>query len=1487
MNRRKNFALIGVLLLAATLSWGINTADAGPGITNPCPPDQICPEGPGFGTYYANSPAGIRTYGGVSYFTGGPLRKFHDGLPGLGSANQNNLGQYIPIAVPDTTTFPGSDYYVIGLKDYRIKMHTDMPAVTDGLGTGTRIRGYYQVNGTDHSSQYLGPLIIARRDRPVRLLFENHLGTSTAGDLFLPVDTTVMGGGQGPLGASCGGVYPGCNYTQNRAVIHLHGGNTPWISDGTPRQWITPIGEFSTPYLKGDSQRNVPDMYFDSSHNAYATPGAGRTPDPGQGRATYYWTNEQSNRLMFYHDHAYAITRLNVYAGEAAGYLITDADEDRLIDAGTIPNICPTLNPNCEYRYGIPLVIEDKTFVPQDISVQDAKWDVNKWGKPGDLWFPHVYEPNQKPNDPTGANPFGRWDYGPWFWPPVPVDAAHMPLPDPSIVPEAFMDTPIVNGTAYPYLDVEPKAYRFRILNATNDRMLNLQFYVAEPLHISVKTGGSGYTSAPTVNIGATGCTPQPTATATVEDGAVSAITVTNSSLLTCTALPSISLSGGGGTGASVAASINTEVRMVPALPPTAGTLPACITATAMNDAGLALGDLTLGPTGLPSNCWPTTWSIDGRDGGVPDPTTAGPAMVQIGNEGGFLPKPVVIPSTPIGYVYNRRDIVVLNVLNKAVFLGSAERADIVVDFTAFAGKTLIMYNDSPAPVPGFDPRNDYYTDDPDLSSTGGAPPTLAGYGPNTRTIMQFRVAGSATAPVTALDLPGLQNEATGLPAAFAASQLPMHVPEPFYPAPNNAVADTLSTIQATSLTFNPNALTTGIEAIRHITVTSGGSGYTTATVAIDPPPLGGTQATANATVSGGVVSSINIVNPGSGYYYAPKVTISGANTTPATAVAEFGATPQTIRSVTVTNGGAGCVASPTITFSGGGGSGAAASATVTAGVITGITITNGGSGYTSVPAVDIGGCSTTPAAVANFEPVIMPFQPKAIQELWDPYGRMNATLGVELPFTNNNTQTTIPLGYIDPTTEIVPEGQTQFWKITHNGVDTHPVHVHLYNLQIINRVGWDGAIRPPEDNELGWKETVRMNPLEDIIVALQPRTMTLPFAVPDSVRSEDTTSDPGATITVISPFGAPGGGVAGNPIDLSNAPQLFGWEYVWHCHILGHEENDFMRPFVMLVPTDVPAAPTDLVAAVPTPAPPATEGNTVELSWTDNAALDPQTNLPADPLQQQHVRNSEIGFRIERDSGSGFVPMTAVFTPITDTYPTTITYTDTQVAPGASYTYRIVAYNEKGDSSSIQAAITMPAWSQADSVTLIPTPASPATAGTAVLFSAYGSGSTAPYQYRFWQNGVMVQDYGVGSTWTMPASTLPGTYTIIADVRTSLSSPTPDAFTSMDYVVSSPSVPPVSGSVQILTPPSTITPYSTLTDAFAAAQVNDTIEAWGIPFSESVNFTTAGPGIVTFIGGYDQTFSSPLSMTTLQSGSLTVGGVGGATLVVDGLVIQ
>ena len=67
--------------------------------------------------------------------------------------------------------------------------------------------------------------------------------------------------------------------------------------------------------------------------------------------------------------------------------------------------------------------------------------------------------------------------------------------------------------------------------------------------------------------------------------------------------------------------------------------------------------------------------------------------------------------------------------------------------------------------------------------------------------------------------------------------------------------------------------------------------------------------------------------------------------------------------------------------------------------------------------------------------------------------------------------------------------------------MDTHPIHFHLYDVQVLNRVTWDNIIIPPDASELGWKDTVRISPLEDTIVALRPIIPTLPFELPNSIR--------------------------------------------------------------------------------------------------------------------------------------------------------------------------------------------------------------------------------------------------------------------------------------------------------------------------------------------------------------------------------------------------
>ena len=1111
------------------------------------------------------------------------IRKFVDSLPGLNAAGINDIGQYIPIAVPDKTTYPGSDYYELAVIQYTQKLHKDLPATT--------LRGYVQIStsivpgkhlqlfypgGTTpildnlgapvyavDNPQYLGPIIIsgsynplktagvAGNGQPTRIKFSNYLPLGTGGNLFIPTDPTIMGAGMGPTnevtgikilsggsgyttatvaitgdgaGATAtaetlGGVLnsvritnPGTgyttasatisgngtnatvgvsvadgmgqNYTQNRANIHLHGGNTPWISDGTPHQWTTPAGE-NTVYPEGVSVYNVPDMV-----------------DPGPGSLTFFYTNEQSARLMFYHDHSYGLTRLNVYAGAAAGYIISDPAEQTLVTGGTIPGTSITVPAGTIPATQIPLIIQDKGFVPSEsqLAQQDPTW--NSGSTPGtvhtgDLWFPHVYMPNQNPFDSMGANAMGRWDYGPWFWPPFtnlthgmvpnplypsttnPLEGPNNPgIPNPSLVPESFVDTMLVNGTVYPYLDVTRQAYRFRILNASNDRFINLQLYCA-------KSNGTMWD-------------------------------LTSNTLLNADA---------------------GEVKMVPA---------------------------------VATKGFPATWPTDGRDGGVPDPAQAGPSMIQIGTEGGFLPGPVKLPNQPVNYLYDRRNIVVLNVTDKTLFLGPAERADVIIDFSQVPAScsNLILYNDSPAPVPAFDPRNDYYTGDPDLTSIGGAPTTLPGYGPNTRTIMQIRVSGNAAPAYNEAAL------ATALPAAFAVSQPAPIVPQAAYNAAYGASfpVDPYARIQDTSLTFTPF----GSTSINAIKILAGGTGYTSA---------------------------------------------------------------------------------PIVDLIGGTGSGATATATITGNTVTGITITNGGSGYTStgLPIVIFtGGGSTTVATATASIAITLSLQPKAIQELFTlDYGRMDATLGVEIPNTTGINQTTIPLGYIDPTTEIVqntdpmtPLGTlsdgTQIWKITHNGVDTHAIHWHMFNVQLINRVGWDGMIRPTDPNELGWKETIRMNPLEDAIVALRPIIPVLPFKIGNSLRALDVTLPLGAIIaSPVDPLN--------NPVSILNAIINYGWEYVWHCHLLGHEENDMMRPMIIAV---APAIPTTLVASA--------DVTGIKLTWDDSSM-------------------NATKFIVERATDPTFKLNLQTFAPVDKVAGVAQSYIDTTAVTSTLYYYRVSAAVDVG----------------------------------------------------------------------------------------------------------------------------------------------------------------------------------------------------------------
>jgi len=1044
---------------------------------------------------------------------------------------------------------------------------------------------------------YLGPMVLANKDRPVRVKFINYLPTGDGGNLFIPVDTTVMGSGPYTINATnyTDPALISGNFSQNRATLHLHGGTTPWISDGTQHQWITPAGE-NTSYPKGVSVAYVPDM------------DNGTEP---AGILSFYYTNQQSARLMFYHDHAYGITRLNVYAGEAAGYLLRDSAEAALEANGTIPGLADN----------IPLVIQDRTFLPDatQLASQDPTWPFTLNTSRNDFWFPHVYMTNQNPADITGANPMGRWDYGPWFFPPqtsLPYGPVPNPLygttpqegqwnpgiPNPSLVPEGFVDTPIINGNAYPYLSIGQKAYRFRILNAANDRFLNLQLYYAStagPFVVIYGGGGSGASATATVN----------------ESGNITGITVTGGGVGYSTP-PTVKIfdaPGHSGSGATATATIdnnsaNTNTYgTVISIEVTANgsnySYPTVCRGTAVLNQSLCT-EVSMVPAVLnPAIVFPDSWMqrsaatlppdiMDNRLGGIPNPDMIGPNMIMIGTEGGFLPSPVVIDSRPVGFEKNPKSIPVGNVLEKALFLGPAERADVIVDFANVTnGSTLILYNDAPAPVPAGDTRNDYYTNNLDQTSTGGAPSTLPGYGPNTRTIMQIKINGSLGNMSGNSSGFNLTNLTAALPGAYAQFQDKPLVPQESYNTAfgANYPSDAYARIQSNNMTFLPAA---DSHPVRSINVTSGGSGYTS----------------------------------------VPAVDITGGNGTNATATASVNLTSGIVTSITLTDGGSGYTTAPIINITGGGGSGANATATLN---------------------------------------LTMDLEPKAIHELFDAdYGRMNSLLGVELPLVNWLIQTTIPYSDIDPPTELfkysdvaAPLGTladgTQLWKITHNGVDTHAVHWHMFNVQVINRVGWDGAIKPIDANELGWKETVRMNPLEDIIIAVRPIQPVVPFNLPNSIRPLDVTMPLGST----GQFGTVNARMvdpAGQPVAVFNHLINYGWEYVWHCHLLGHEENIMMRSMLFAV---TPNAPISL-AANSTVNLSNSNFSDVQMTWADNST-------------------NEVKFSVQRSSlNSSAGPWTTIATLPSTTGPATgaiISYVDT-VPNNTVYFYRVLANNVIGD---------------------------------------------------------------------------------------------------------------------------------------------------------------------------------------------------------------
>jgi FtsP/CotA-like multicopper oxidase with cupredoxin domain len=164
----------------------------------------------------------------------------------------------------------------------------------------------------------------------------------------------------------------------------------------------------------------VPPAY-DGGPDAWFTQGNAIT-GAGWPGAQYDYPNNQQEGTIWFHDHALGITRLNVYAGLAGLMPIIDPANPPL-----------TVLPNIGDGFDIPLIIQDRTF--------DGNCEI-------------LYNLASNPMPNPAVHP---------FW-----------------IPEFIGDTIVVNGKTWPYLNVEPRQYRFRLVNGSNARFYDLTIVEAK-----------------------------------------------------------------------------------------------------------------------------------------------------------------------------------------------------------------------------------------------------------------------------------------------------------------------------------------------------------------------------------------------------------------------------------------------------------------------------------------------------------------------------------------------------------------------------------------------------------------------------------------------------------------------------------------------------------------------------------------------------------------------------------------------------------------------------------------------------------------------------------------------------------------------------------------------------------------------------------------------------------------------------------------------
>ena len=297
----------------------------------------------------------------------------------------------------------------------------------------------WSYGSVDHPNTFNYPAftIEAKWNKSTQVQWRNELVDAAGNYLphLLPVDPTlhwanppggIAGRDMRPTFAATPGPYTG----PVPIVTHVHGAHTTEDSDGYAEAWYLPAAN-NIP--AGFARTGTFFDYFNTKYRHNWAPGTASFKYPNNQRATTLW----------YHDHTLGMTRLNVYAGPAGFYLIRGGPDDVVLDsrdgsAAILPGPPPGVGDNPLGDYGeIPIAIQDRSFNDN-----------------GSLFYPD--------------NRFFFDEFGGPFIPDSPVS--------PIWNPEFFGNMMVVNGFTWPYLNVEPRRYRLRLLNGCNSRFLILQF---------------------------------------------------------------------------------------------------------------------------------------------------------------------------------------------------------------------------------------------------------------------------------------------------------------------------------------------------------------------------------------------------------------------------------------------------------------------------------------------------------------------------------------------------------------------------------------------------------------------------------------------------------------------------------------------------------------------------------------------------------------------------------------------------------------------------------------------------------------------------------------------------------------------------------------------------------------------------------------------------------------------------------------------------